>query len=68
MGAAATLATVVAAAAGGVALYRFLERRRRELRKIFNDARARAGARRAENIIDYERDPESGVFRPKNSF
>lgn len=66
MGAAATLATVVAAAAGGVALYRFLERRRRELRKIFDDAKARAGADRAGNIIDYEHDPESGVFRPKN--
>lgn len=66
MGAAATLATVVAATVGGVALYRFLERRRRELKEILNDARVRAGARRDGKIIDYERDPESGVFRPKS--
>ena len=66
MGAVTTLATVIAAAAGGVAIYRFIERRNRAFKKIFNDAKARAGGPRNERIIDYERDPESGVFRPKN--
>lgn len=66
MGAAATLATVVAAAAGGVALYRFLEGRKRAFRDALSDVRARANARRGDKIIDYERDPESGVFRPKS--
>lgn len=66
MGAAATLATVIAAAVGGVALYRFLERRNRNFREIFHDARARANARRGDKVIDYERDPASGVFRPKS--
>ena len=65
MGAVTTLAVTVAAAVGGVALYRFVDRRSRAFREIFSEARTRAGARRGEKVIDYERDPESGVYKPK---
>jgi hypothetical protein len=65
MGAATTLASVIAAAVGGVALYRFLERRRRDVDELLKGANARADDRCEAHIIDYERDPESGVFRPK---
>jgi len=66
MSAVTTLAGILAAAAGGVALYRFMERRRRALKDILEDAKLRASGRRAEPVIDYERDPVSGVFRPKS--
>ncbi len=65
MGAVTTLAVTIAAAAGGVALYRFIDRRQRELREIFNDAKARTGNARGSKVIDYERDPVSGVYKPK---
>lgn len=65
MSAITTLAVTVAAAAGGLALYRFVDRRHRALKTMFEDAKARAAGARDSRIIDYERDPESGVFRPK---
>lgn len=66
MGAVTTLAGIVIAAAGGVALYRFVDRQRREFKEFLQDAKVRAGGRRAGQVIDYERDPQSGVFRPKS--
>ncbi len=66
MGAVTTLTVVVAAAIGGAALYRYIERRKRALSEVFHDAKAQASARRDAKVIDYERDPESGVFKPKD--
>ncbi len=66
MGAVTTLAVTIAAAAGGVALYRFVNRQRREFTEIFNQAKARAGGPRDGKVIDYERDPASGVYKPKS--
>lgn len=64
MGAVTTLAAAVAAVAGGVALYRFVDRKQREFKEIFAEAR-KTGARH-EKVIDYERDPKTGVFKPKH--
>lgn len=65
MGAVTTLVASVAAAAGAVALYRFVDRQRREYGEIFGAKRSRAGSHQNEKVIDYERDPHSGVFKPK---
>jgi len=57
-----TLAASVAAAAGAVAAYRFVEKRRKQV----GDALERAGVRRRQSkIIECERDPETGVYRPR---
>lgn len=50
----------LAAAAGAVALYRFAERRARSLRDALTVRRdgARPGA-----VLDFEKDPETGVYR-----
>ena len=58
------ITTIIAsvAAAGAVALYRFVDRQTSAVREAFrNDKPKRAP------VIDYERDPESGVFHPKNT-
>jgi len=65
MSAVTTFAAMIAATAGGVALYRFAQRRKHALREYLRDSKVRANGRQSEMIIDYERDPESGVFRPK---
>ena len=65
MGAVTTLAATVAAAAGAVALYRFAERRTRSMRSTIEEMRRTASGERAGKVIDYERDPASGVFKPK---
>lgn len=62
MGAITTLATTVAVAAGAVALYRYIDRQTRELKKAISKSQSRSGG----PVIDYERDPVSGVFRPKH--
>ncbi|MBL4619133.1 MAG: hypothetical protein JKX88_03425 [Marinicaulis sp.] len=61
MGGVATIAVTVAAAAGAVALFRYIDRHARELKEALRDKTTRAGAK----IIDYERDPERGIFRQK---
>jgi len=62
MGAVTTLVATVAAAAGAVALYRFVDRQARDLKDVL-----RGNAKRtSDTIIDYERDPESGVYKPKH--
>ena len=66
MGAVTTLVATVAVAAGAVALYRFIDGRSRAFRNALDDVRKRAGAERQGEIIDYERDPASGVFKPKD--
>lgn len=65
MGAVTTLAATVAAAVGAVAFYRYAERRTRPLRDAFSEMRKTARGEKPGAIIDYERDPESGVYKPK---
>lgn len=67
MGGVAAVVTTVVATVGAVALYRFVDAKRRELRDVLAEAReATASAKRAEPVIDYERDRETGVYRPKS--
>ncbi len=57
-----TLAATVAAAAVAVAAYRFIDRRHKQ----FGDMLQRAGVRKKPSkIIDCERDPETGIYRPR---
>lgn len=65
MSAVTTLAVTVAAAAGAVALFRFVDRRSKPLRETLAEMRRQARGDRPSAVIDYERDPESGVFKPK---
>lgn len=65
MSAVTTLAATVAAAVGAVALYRYAERRTRPLRDAFSEMRKTANNRKQSPVIDYEQDPESGVYKPK---
>ncbi len=67
MSAVTTLVATVAAAAGAVALYRFAERRTRPLRSAIDELRKSARADASGAVIDYEKDPESGVFKPKGA-
>lgn len=48
---------------GAVALYRFGKRRADELVRAIDGFRGARGP--AGDVIDYERDPATGVFRPK---
>lgn len=66
MGAVTTLVATVAAAAGAVALYRYVDNKSRAFRQSLNEVRQRARSERGGHVIDYERDPESGVYRPKD--
>lgn len=66
MGAVTTLVATVAAAAGAVALYRYVDNKSRAFRESLNEVRERARAERSGRVIDYERDPASGVYRPKD--
>lgn len=69
MSAVTALAASIAAAAGAVAIYRFIDRRSRPLRAALSELRREAGrAARGKppaDVIDYERDPVSGVYKPK---
>lgn len=68
MSAVTTLAASVAVAVGAAALYRYAERRSRPLRDAVSEMRKAArGERESGAVIDYERDPESGVYKPKTS-
>ena len=49
-------------AAGAVALYRYAERRTRSLCEQFN---AHAPTQRRPDVIDFERDPDTGVYRAR---
>ncbi|MEO1252394.1 MAG: hypothetical protein AAFW81_08620 [Pseudomonadota bacterium] len=63
MGGVLTLAVSVVAAAGAVAAFRYLERKRSEVETLMRKS-ARA-ARGDVKTLDYERDPATGVFRPR---
>ncbi len=67
MSAVTTLVATVAAAAGGVALYRYAKRRTQGLRAAIDELRRSARGQDGAAVIDYEQDPESGVFKPKSS-
>lgn len=67
MSAVTTLAVTVAAAAGAVALFKFAERRTRPLRAAIDELRTAARRENAGAVIEYEQDPESGVFKPKGA-
>ena len=62
MGAVTTLVATVAATAGIIALVRFADRQTKDLRSAIRDVQKSA---KGDPVIDYERDPESGVFKPK---
>ncbi len=51
-------------AAGAVTLYNYMRRRAAELRAKLERARAR-GPEKSEAVIDFERDPATGVFHAK---
>lgn len=65
MGALTGLVVSVAAISGVIALTRALERKGLEARRKF-DAQMRGRKASDGAVIDYERDPQSGVFVPKN--
>ncbi|GJL91011.1 hypothetical protein [Hyphococcus sp.] len=67
MSAVTTLAVTVAAAAGAVALLRFAERRTRPLRDAIDEMRKAGQRSNSGTVLDYEQDPESGVFKPKSA-
>lgn len=60
----AIIATV-AATAGAVALYRYADRKSREFRKVLTEIKNKAAEKRPAKVLDFEQDPDSGVFRPK---
>lgn len=66
MGAVTTLVATVAAAAGAVALYRLFDEKTREFREAVTAARKDAAQKRPGKVIDYERDPASGVYKPRH--
>jgi len=66
MSAVATLATAIAAAAGGVMAYRFIQNRQRILKNVINDIRNERTSAKKARVIDYEQDPASGVYKPKD--
>lgn len=67
MSAVGTLAVTVAAAAGAVALYKFVDRRSQPLRAAFAEMKKTARGSGQGTVLDYEQDPDSGVYKPKNA-
>lgn len=51
-------------AAGAVALYKYMRARAAELRGKLERARA-PGPEKRDGVIDFERDPQTGVFHAK---
>ena len=66
MSAVATLAATLVAAAGAVAVYRYVGKKTRGFREAVDELRERARGEAGAQVIDYERDPSSGVYRPKD--
>lgn len=60
-----TLAATIAAAAGAVAAYRFVDRKQREFSDMLKDVRRGGAGKDGGTVIDYERD-EDGVYRPRD--
>lgn len=67
MSAVATLAATIVAAAGAVAAYRYVGKKTRAFRETVDELRQRAGGESDAQVIDYERNPSSGVYRPKDT-
>ncbi len=65
MSAVTTLAVTAAAAVGAVALFKYVDRRSRPLRAAISELRKSARGDAKGAVIDYEQDPESGVYKPK---
>jgi len=65
MGAMTGIVAGVATLGGAIALYRLTRRRAAAWRASVEQA-ARDGADVAGAVIDYERDPETGVYRQKS--
>ena len=63
MGGVLTAAATIAAAVGAAAAYRYIDRRRKGFGDVLR--RVRDGEKSGK-IIDAERDPETGVYRPRN--
>ncbi|WDI33213.1 hypothetical protein PUV54_08390 [Hyphococcus flavus] len=67
MSAVTTLAATVAAAAGAVALYRFIDKRSKSLSAAISEFK-KTSRHNNGTVIEYEQDPESGVYKPKEKF
>ena len=65
MSAVTTLAVTVAAAVGVVAFVRYADKRTKPLRDSIRNFQSGARSEQAGAVIDYEQDPESGVFKPR---
>lgn len=63
MGAVTGIVAGIVTAAGAVAVYRYAQRRARDLRDRIDLFRARGGE--GETVIDLELDPSTGVYRVK---
>jgi len=62
MGGVLTLAATAAAAVGAVAAYRYIEKRQRAFSDFLRGDQKSGDS----TVIDYERDPETGVYRPRD--
>ncbi|MEM8935918.1 MAG: hypothetical protein AAGC77_05880 [Pseudomonadota bacterium] len=60
----ATLALTVAATIGAVGLVRYAKKRARGMRDFIDEARR--SSKGDAQTIEYEKDPESGIFKPKS--
>ncbi len=55
----------VVAVSGALALVKLARRARRELQNILHEAARGDNGAKSGDLLDYERDPLTGVFRPK---
>lgn len=55
----------VVALSGALALVKLARRARRELQNILNEGSRVDTETNSGELLDYERDPQTGVFRPK---
>jgi hypothetical protein len=64
MSAIGTILTTAAIGIGAVAAVKHLKKRFAEAETLVNDIKARATGRQ-EDVLEYEKNPETGVFEPK---
>ena len=62
MGGVLTAAATIAAAVGAAAAYRYLDRRRKDAGEMWRRVRDKD---HGGTVIDCERDPETGVYKPR---
>ncbi len=65
MGGMAGIIAGVATIGAGVALYRFIDRRAQAVRDAVETFKRDAAGDRGGAVLDYQRDPADGVYRPK---